>query len=104
MVGLGKQAEFELENVRVAAALAARKARDLKLDSFATIVHGAGIGGLAPHDAARATMESSILALYRYEQFKEATKSHHEVSIVHRRSSRTPSASDSSSRRPSWRG
>ena len=32
----------KLENVRVAAALAARKARDLKLDSFATIVHGAG--------------------------------------------------------------
>jgi leucyl aminopeptidase len=80
VVGLGKQAEFELENVRVAAALAARKARDLKLDSFATIVHGAGSGGLALDAAAGATMESSILALYRYEQFKEATKSKHEVS------------------------
>ncbi|HEY0582190.1 MAG TPA: leucyl aminopeptidase [Chloroflexota bacterium] len=79
VVGLGKQAEFEPENVRVAAAVAARKARDLKLDSFATIVHGAGAGGLAFDDAARATMESSILALYRYEQFKEATKSKHEV-------------------------
>jgi leucyl aminopeptidase len=80
VVGLGKQAEFEAENARVAAALAARKARELKLDSFATIVHGAGIGGLELGDAARATMESSILALYRYEQFKEATKSRHEVS------------------------
>jgi leucyl aminopeptidase len=82
VVGLGKSTEAEvdlLENVRVAAAVAARKARDLKLDSFATIVHGAGTGGLTPEAAARATMESSILALYRYEQFKEATKSHHEV-------------------------
>jgi leucyl aminopeptidase len=81
VVGLGKQAEFEVENIRVAAALAARKARDLKLDSYATVVHGAGTGGLAAEDAARATMESSILALYRYEQFKEATRSRHEVNL-----------------------
>jgi leucyl aminopeptidase len=83
VVGLGKPTDAEidrLENVRVAAALAARKARDLKLDSFATVVHGSGAGGLDPEAAARATMESSILALYRYEEFKEATKSHHEVS------------------------
>ncbi|MGI9149493.1 MAG: leucyl aminopeptidase [Chloroflexota bacterium] len=80
VVGLGKQAEVELEDVRVASALAARKARDLKLDSFACVVHGAGSGGLSNDDAARATMESSVLALYRYEQFKEATKSRHEVS------------------------
>src|SRR5581483_9533816 len=64
----------------VAAGLAARKARDLKVDSFATVVHGAGNGGMPLETAARATMESSILALYRYEQFKEATKSTHQVS------------------------
>jgi leucyl aminopeptidase len=83
VVGLGKQDAPEqerFENARVAAALAARKARELKVDSFATIVHGAGIGGLPLDTAARATMESSILALYRYEQFKEATRSRHEVS------------------------
>jgi leucyl aminopeptidase len=80
VVGLGKQAELELENVRVASALAARKARDLKVDSFAAVVHDPGTSGLSSEDAARATMESSILALYRYEQFKEATKSRHEVS------------------------
>ena len=83
VVGLGKQAASEqdrFEHARVAAALAARKARELKVESFATIVHGAGSGGMALDTAARATMESSILALYRYEQFKEATKSRHEVS------------------------
>jgi leucyl aminopeptidase len=82
VAGLGKQAEFEPEAARVAAALAARKARDLKLDSFATIVHGAGIGGLNPDAAARATMESSVLALYCYEQFKGATKSKHQVKSI----------------------
>jgi leucyl aminopeptidase len=83
VVGLGKQSDPEvdrLENMRIAAALAARKARELKLDSFATVVHGAGTGGFPLDVAARATMESSILALYRYEQFKESTKSRHEVS------------------------
>src|SRR5229473_6732016 len=79
VVGLGKQSDSELdrlENVRIAAATAARTARDLKLDTFTTVVHA---DGLAFEDAARATMESSILALYRYEQFKEATKSRHEL-------------------------
>jgi leucyl aminopeptidase len=83
VVGLGKSSDSEherFENARIAAALAARKARELKVDSFATIVHGAGTGGLPLETAARATMESSILALYRYEQFKEATKSNHTVS------------------------
>ena len=82
VVGLGKRDDFDLEAVRVAAAVAARKARDLKVDSFATIVHGAGVGGLDAEDAARSTMESSILALYRFDQFKESTKPRHTVSTV----------------------
>ena len=83
VVGLGKQSDSEqdrFEHARVAAALAARKAHELKLDSFATIVHGAGTGGLPLETAARATMESSILALYRYDQFKVATRPNHTVS------------------------
>jgi leucyl aminopeptidase len=83
VVGLGKSTESEqdrIENVRIAAALAARKARELRLDSFATIVHGSGADGLPAEVAARATMESSLLSLYRYEQFKESTRSRHDVS------------------------
>ncbi len=80
VVGLGKREEFGLEAARVAAAVAARKARDVKANSFATIAHGAGIGGLDPAEACRVTAEASILALYRYEQFKEATRSKHDVS------------------------
>ena len=37
VAGLGKQPEFDLEAVRIAAAVAARKARDLRLKSFTTI-------------------------------------------------------------------
>ena len=83
VVGLGKPDASDVdrfENARVAAAVAARKARDLNVASFATVVHGAGIGGLSTEAAGRATMESSILALYRYDQFKEATRPKHEVS------------------------
>jgi leucyl aminopeptidase len=79
VVGLGKREEFDLEAARIAAAVAARKARDLKIESFATVVHGAGVGGLDPDAAARATMEASLMALYRYDHFKEATKLRHRV-------------------------
>jgi leucyl aminopeptidase len=82
VVGLGKRDEFDLEAVRIAAAIAARKARDLKVETFSTIVHGAGVGGLDAESAARATMESSILALYRFDKLKESTKPRHVVSGV----------------------
>ncbi|MFN0074517.1 MAG: leucyl aminopeptidase, partial [Chloroflexota bacterium] len=70
VVGLGKQGDFDCESARVAAAAAARKARDLKLDRFATIVHGAGIGGLDPADATQAVAEASVLALFTLTEFK----------------------------------
>ena len=67
VVGLGRPEEFNLEQVRRAAAHAVKKARDLKAKSVATIIHGAGIGNLSPADAAQATVEGSLLALYRYD-------------------------------------
>ena len=70
VVGLGKREELELEAIRVAAATAARRARDLRLGRFATIVHGAGAGGVEPRLAARTVAEASLLALYSYDQFK----------------------------------
>ncbi len=82
VVGLGPSGTFGLEAARIAAATAARKAQDVRVDSFATIAHGAGIGGLEPAEACRVTAEASIMALYRYERFKETTKSTHAVSHV----------------------
>ena len=66
VVGLGPQDESTLESVRHAAALAAKKARDLGAKSFSSIVHGAGAGGFEVAQAAQAVVEGTILGLYRY--------------------------------------
>jgi leucyl aminopeptidase len=70
VVGLGEADKFNLAGVRHAAAVAARKARDLGAQTVATIVHGAGIGGLDPQAAAQATVEGTLLGLYRFEGYK----------------------------------
>ncbi len=70
VVGLGKAAGFNLEGVRRAAATAIKKAQDLKARHVATIVHGAGIGGLDVAAAAQATTEGSLLALYQFDAQK----------------------------------
>lgn len=67
VAGLGEQEKFDLEAARRAAAAAVHKARDLKVGTLATIVHGAGIGDLPVEHSARATIEASLLALYSYD-------------------------------------
>lgn len=68
VVGLGKQSEFSVEGVRNAAGAAATRARSLGAAHVATIVHGAGIGGIATYDAAKATAEGTLLGLYEYDK------------------------------------
>lgn len=68
VVGLGKPEKFGLEEVRWAAAAAAKRARELGVKSFSTIVHGAGAGGLAPDAAAQAVVEGTLLGLYRFRE------------------------------------
>ncbi|MEJ2710205.1 MAG: M17 family peptidase N-terminal domain-containing protein, partial [Anaerolineales bacterium] len=70
VVGLGKQEQFDLEGVRKAAATAIRRASELGAHRVATIVHGAGAGGIPPDEAAQALVEGSLLALYRYRNDK----------------------------------
>lgn len=70
VVGLGKRDDLDLEALRVAAATAARKARDLRVGRYATIVHGAGAGGLDSRLAVRTLVEASLLGLYTYTHFK----------------------------------
>ncbi len=70
VVGLGPQDKFSLNVVREAAAAAAKRARALGVGSFSTIVHGAGVGGLALEAAAHAVVEGTILGLYRYQELK----------------------------------
>lgn len=66
VVGLGKQDKFDLEVVRKAAGTAISVAKKLKAKRVGTLLHGAGIGGLKPADAAEALAVGSLLADYDY--------------------------------------
>jgi len=69
LVGLGPRDDFEAdaaEAVRRAAARAIQRARELKANRMASILHGAGAGGLSVEEAAQATTEGSLLGLYDY--------------------------------------
>jgi len=70
VVGLGKREDFTLDRVREVSASAAIKVRDMGLRTFATIVHGAGVGTLDLGDAAEALVEGALLGLYRYTEHK----------------------------------
>jgi leucyl aminopeptidase len=70
VVGLGKRDDLDLEALRVASATAARKARDLGLGRYATVLHGAGAGGLDSRLAAKTVLEASLLSQYTYVHFK----------------------------------
>ena len=70
LVGLGPAEAFDLERVRRASASAVRAALARGASQVATIVHGAGIGGLDPAAAAEATALGGLLADYRFEAHK----------------------------------
>jgi leucyl aminopeptidase len=68
VVGLGEQADFSLDSVRRAAAVAAHRARDLQVSHMATVLHGIEAGGIEPGAAAQAVVEGTLLGLYQYQQ------------------------------------
>ena len=70
VVGLGPRDSFTLDRIREVSAAAARKVRDMGLHTFATIVHGAGVGNLDIADATEAVVEGTLLGLYRYTEHK----------------------------------
>ncbi|KPJ64056.1 hypothetical protein AMJ44_13500, partial [candidate division WOR-1 bacterium DG_54_3] len=70
VVGLGKKEEFGLDEVRIASAAAVRAAKEAKAKRIASIVHGAGVGGLAAKEAAQATVEGAVLGGYEFEGYK----------------------------------
>jgi len=64
VVGLGKSQDFDYIAAGKASGTAARFLREKGARTITTIVHGAGIGGLDPKDAARAVVEGAIIGLY----------------------------------------
>ena len=85
LVGLGKVNDVNLERVRQASGSAMRKARDLGCKTVATIVHGAGVGGLSIRDAACATVQGALMGVYRFREHRakpENGKSLDEIVLV----------------------
>jgi leucyl aminopeptidase len=74
VTGLGENENFRLDTVRRASGAAMKLALDLNAKEIATVVHGAGVGGLEIADAAQATIEGSLLAYYRYDAPKQKEK------------------------------
>ncbi|MFQ5612870.1 MAG: leucyl aminopeptidase [Anaerolineae bacterium] len=79
VAGLGQRDKFDLAAIRRAAATAIRRARDLNAKAVATIVHGGGIGAIPVGPAAQATVEGSLLALYRYDAPGQSDKEAREI-------------------------
>jgi leucyl aminopeptidase len=70
IVGLGKEEKFTLDRIREVAAKAHNVLRDLRLESFSTIIHGAGLAGYDVHRAAEAVAEGLLLGSYRFDVYK----------------------------------
>src|SRR5262245_5777154 len=70
LVGLGRRAELDAARVRLVAAQAARRAREIGAGMLATVAHGAGSGGIDPAAAAQATAEGSVLGHYRFTAYR----------------------------------
>ena len=82
LVGLGKQEKFDLEAARRAAGAAAQQAQKLRLNHLATIAHGGGLGGLDAGDAAQATVEGTLSALYQFEQLQSPAEPGHRLGTL----------------------
>jgi leucyl aminopeptidase len=72
VAGLGPREKFGLEAIRRASGAVLRKVKDAGIQSYSTILHGAGIGGMDVAECAQAIVEGSVLAGYRYDRFKPA--------------------------------
>src|SRR5512142_3098894 len=72
VVGLGKESEFTVDRAREAAANDAKALRSAGAKRIATIVHGAGTGGLGIEQAAQATAEGMLLGLWRFRKYHTA--------------------------------
>jgi leucyl aminopeptidase len=74
VVGLGNVADFNLDRVRQAAAMSARRARELGCKSIATVAHGAGTGQIDAASAAQAVVEGVLLGLYEWREHRNAPR------------------------------
>ena len=70
LVGLGKEKDFTVETLRRAMGMAAKKLRDLGIERAAVQVCDCDSESCAVTDCLQAIVEASLLATYRFRQFK----------------------------------
>jgi leucyl aminopeptidase len=81
VVGLGKSEEFNPERVRQVTATSVKVAAKGNVRSIATVVHGAGIGGLDAAAAAQSVAEGAILGRYSFDAFKSKSDERPDVEL-----------------------
>ncbi len=87
IVGLGKQSDFTLDRARQATANGARALRKAGAKRIATVVMGAGAGGLDTEQAAEATAEGAVMGLWRFSKYhtqNQASPDVEEITILER--------------------
>ena len=85
VAGLGKRQDFTLDRIRGVAGEFCRSLRKLNCHRIATILHGAGVGGIEPEASVEAVVEGSLLGLYNFTRYKKPEyKGVEEILIVER--------------------
>jgi leucyl aminopeptidase len=74
VAGLGSGDSLDLNGIRKVSASVIRRLRASGVKQAATIVHGAGIGGIDVGDGARALVEGSLLGAYRFLKYRTTDK------------------------------
>jgi leucyl aminopeptidase len=75
VAGLGEPGKFSADVARRVAGETARRVRELGVRRYASVVHGAGAGGLDVATAAQALVEGTVLGGYRFEPHKTESAS-----------------------------
>ncbi len=97
VVGLGKKEKFGLDKVRQATAAALRFLRRLGVKRAASILHGAGAGGIDHRLSAQAIAEGGLLGLYSFKKHKTIDPEPGELEellLVERDGSRLPAVNE----------
>lgn len=98
VAGLGKKEKFNYDSIRGVIATACRALNKIGAKKAATIVHGAGAGGLDVEKAVQALTEGSIIGLYTFRKHVTKEPEYGEIGellIVERDGSKIPALEDS---------
>ncbi len=82
VLGLGKREKFDLDTVRDLTADLCRYLRRTNIDEAASIVHGAGSGGLDPAACAQAMAEGAVLGLYTFTRHKSKVEDNKQLNAL----------------------